>query len=315
MEKCKQMRKRRYPFTILSFSWRCKYSMTGLPSWHLANSAKSTVIQMSGWWSKATSDQEWKFNSVQDGKFRARCCPKIVVKLSVQAHGDLCEGSRTNLQGRSWTTTIRKSLTINTWRKSSQTFDRSWIVLRMLRYLIRKPSYWSGDYLCQHRCKHQCILGKITTTITLFDITQKLILDQDFEMLNVSTIEWTFSPWMRSTLLHDKDIEWAKAKVHVHSDSVLCLWKLQEHAEANEKWKDQLLDFPQSNEYRELFGIDGEPIEFEWNVFPGLTTLHTLQKIQDKLEAHQTSPEELEERIIFMSMFNDIDWTKREKIE
>ena len=58
---------------------------------------------------------------------------------------------------------------------------------------------------------------------TLFDITQKLILDQDFEMLNVSTIEWTFSPWMRSTLQHDKDTEWAKAKVHVHSDSVLCL--------------------------------------------------------------------------------------------
>ena len=47
---------------------------------------------------------------------------------------------------------------------------------------------------------------------TLFDITQKLILKQDFEILNVSPIEWTFSPWMRSTLLHDKVIKLAKAK-------------------------------------------------------------------------------------------------------
>ena len=34
---------------------------------------------------------------------------------------------------------------------------------------------------------------------TLFDISQRLILDQDFEILNVSSIEWKFTPWMRST--------------------------------------------------------------------------------------------------------------------
>ena len=84
----------------------------------------------------------------------------------------------------------------------------------------------------------------------------------------------------------------AKAKVHVYSDSVFCLGKMHEHSEANVKCKDQLQccqesngyrdwnaqleEFRQSNSYRELFGIDGEPIEFEWHIFRGLTTLQTL---------------------------------------
>ncbi len=44
--------------------------------------------------------------------------------------------------------------------------------------------------------------------------------------------------------------------------------------------------------------------------FPRLTTLQILQKIQDKLDTCSTSPEEFEDRIICMSMCNDIDWTK-----
>ena len=34
-----------------------------------------------GQWSKATPDQRWEENSIQDGKVRACCCPRIVVKL------------------------------------------------------------------------------------------------------------------------------------------------------------------------------------------------------------------------------------------
>ena len=54
---------------------------------------------------------------------------------------------------------------------------------------------------------------------TLFDITQRLIVEQSFEILNVSTMIWNFTPWTRSTLCHDQVIKWAKAKVHVYSDS------------------------------------------------------------------------------------------------
>ena len=77
---------------------------------------------------------------------------------------------------------------------------------------------------------------------------------------------------------------------------------MYEHPEANARLKDQLQDFQQSNAYRELFGIDGELVEFEWNIFPGFTPLQILHKIQEKLDACQTSPENFEDRIIFMSM-------------
>ena len=98
---------------------------------------------------------------------------------------------------------------------------------------------------------------------TLFDITKKLILDQKHEIKRVFTIDGQFTLWMRSSLLHYKAINLSKAKVHVYSDSFLCLGKMQRHPDAMVNWKDQLQYFQESNEYRESFGIDGEPFEFE----------------------------------------------------
>ena len=71
---------------------------------------------------------------------------------------------------------------------------------------------------------------------------------------------------MRMTLCHDDAIRWAKAKVHVYFDSVSCLEETSHPSEANARWILQIQYFQQSNEYAELFGIDGEPIEFEWNI-------------------------------------------------
>ena len=36
---------------------------------------------------------------------------------------------------------------------------------------------------------------------TLFNITQKLILNQNHEILNASATEWQFTPWMRFHLV------------------------------------------------------------------------------------------------------------------
>ena len=141
----------------------------------------------------------------------------------------------------------------------------------------------------------------------LFDITQKLTLDHQAKILNLTKIVGTSPSWTRSTLSHDQVITWTKAKVRVHSDSVLCLEKM---SEANRRWENQEQN-QQSNSYRELQGIAGEPIEFEWNIFPGLTSLEILQKIQKDLQDRNIEPEKFEDRIIFMSMFKDIEWTKR----
>ena len=80
-------------------------------------------------------------------------------------------------------------------------------------------------------------------------------------------------------------IKWTKPKVHLHSDSVLCLVKMYEHKEANRRWAGLVTDFQLTASYEELLGIDGEPMEFKWNIFPGLTSLEILQKIQNVWEA------------------------------
>ena len=59
-----------------------------------------------------------------------------------------------------------------------------------------------------------------------------------------------------------------------------------------------------------MSGIDGEPIEFEWNIFPGFTSIEILRLMQKNLNGRQITPDQFEGRIIFMSMFNDIDRTK-----
>ena len=146
---------------------------------------------------------------------------------------------------------------------------------------------------------------------SLLKITQKLILEHSEEILNVNTIESTSTSWTRSVLSRDQVIRWSKAKVRVYSDSVLCLGKLNGSKDAITWWKGQVEEFSMSPFYKELLGIDFEAIEFEWNIFPGFPSLHILQKIQDDVRERNIEPEKCTDPIIFMSMFNDVDWTKK----
>ena len=72
---------------------------------------------------------------------------------------------------------------------------------------------------------------------------------------------------------------------------------------AIERWEGQVEEFKMSASYKELTGIDGDPSEFEWNSFPGFTSLQILQEIHDNLQKRNIEPEEFTDRIIFMSMF------------
>ena len=60
---------------------------------------------------------------------------------------------------------------------------------------------------------------------TLFDITQKLILNQKHEIRHISTTECHLTSWMRSTLLHDNVIKLSKAKVHVYCTDIQMPWQ------------------------------------------------------------------------------------------
>ena len=103
-------------------------------------------------------------------------------------------------------------------------------------------------------------------------------------------------------------VQWTT--VVVYSDSVLCLWKMRDNRDAIRRCEGQVEEFNMSAYYKELLGIDEEPIEFEWNILPGLSSLQILQKIQDDLQERNIELE-FTDRIIFMSIFNDIDWTRK----
>ena len=143
----------------------------------------------------------------------------------------------------------------------------------------------------------------------MFDISEKLISEQSDEIYGVKTIDCEDSSWKYLSLVGDEQvISLLHTKVYVFSDSVLCLGKMNENPQSNIAWEDRLTWFKSSSEDRALDRIDGEPMEFEWNIFPGFTTLQLCQKVQELLSRLSVTPEKFTGRIIFMSMFNDISW-------
>ena len=61
--------------------------------------------------------------------------------------------------------------------------------------------------------------------------------------------------------------------------------------------------------------IDDMPTEFEWKTFPGVTSLGLMEKIQKFLKELQCEREHFEGRIIFMSMYNDVEWQDKGNTE
>ena len=95
-------------------------------------------------------------------------------------------------------------------------------------------------------------------------------------------------------------------KVYVFSDSVLCFGKVLQHPECNEAWKNRVAGVRAERSYRDYDAINGESTEFEWNIFPGFTSLQLCDKISNLLRSLGQTPETFTGRILFMTMFNDI---------
>ena len=183
-----------------------------------------------------------------------------------------------------------------------------------------------GECLCLQHCKHLYSWGRITQTIDIPSKIQKISQwnrcstylrkwypNKSDEIYGVKTIKWEDSSWKYLSLIGDEQvISLLHAKVHVFSDSVLCLRKMNENPQSNIAWEDKLTWFKSSPEYRALDRIEGEPMEFEWNIFPGFTTLQLCHKVQELLSRLSVTPEKLTGRIIFMSMFNDISWGSKD---
>ena len=79
-----------------------------------------------------------------------------------------------------------------------------------------------------------------------------LIKEQFEEILNVKTLDYKSPSWTRSTLYNDKVIEWAKEKVCVYADSVLCLGKVEQDPGATHaSWTRQIEDLKRFPTYQD----------------------------------------------------------------
>ena len=151
--------------------------------------------------------------------------------------------------------------------------------------------------------------GNNSTMKQMFDISEKLIVGQSDEIYGVNTINWDDSSWKH--FIYDwwwrSHPSLARKGLRIFWFCVVS-WKMNENPQSNVAWEDKLTWFKSSSQYRTLDTIDGEPMEFEWNIFQGFTTLQLCNEVQELLSKMSEKSEEFTGRIIFMSMFNDISW-------
>ena len=144
----------------------------------------------------------------------------------------------------------------------------------------------------------------------MFDVTAQLVNNQE-EINGLDKILWRKNSWTHLSLIDDEIvINLQRTKVYVFSDSVLCLGKVLQHPKSNDAWKNRVAGIRSEKSYRDFDAINGESTEFEWNIFPGFTTLQLCDKVNDLLSNLGQTPETFTGRILFMSMFNDISCDK-----
>ena len=114
----------------------------------------------------------------------------------------------------------------------------------------------------------------------MFGISEQLILEQSDDIFGVSPNSWESSPWKHFSLVSDEEIiSLSHGKVYVCSDSVLCVGKVNQNpiSFGNDSWNGSKI-----HHNTEHWTIDGEPMEFESNVFPRFSTLELVPKVHEQ---------------------------------
>ena len=146
----------------------------------------------------------------------------------------------------------------------------------------------------------------------MFDISEKLIVGQSDEIFGVSPTNWEDSSWKHLSLIGgEKVISLSHTGLRIFRFCVMP-WKDEREPTIKLCMGRQVDVVQKFIRIQSLDTIDGEPMEFEWNIFPGFNTLQLCNKVQEFLSNMSTEPEDFTGRIIFMSMFNDISWGSKE---
>ena len=238
---------------------------------------------------KTWSSQEWKSDELmEDGKgtpvVNAQHTDRSIVENDKMNSYTKAE-SELSLESRSFLHRVNRQVRKRQNQSSkdaTEDSDKHSVIRKMFMSSTLQASVFMGKNYSDNW--HPIKNTEDLTMKQMFDISEKLVSEQSDEIYGVKTINWEDSSWKYLSLVGGEQvISLSHTKVYVFSDSVLCLGKMNENPQSNYAWEDRLTWFKSSSEYRTLDRIDGEPMEFEWNIFRGFTTLQLCHKVQELL--------------------------------
>ena len=114
----------------------------------------------------------------------------------------------------------------------------------------------------------------------MFDITAQTIHNEE-EIYCLDKVVYQRNTWTQLSLI----FHLRSTKFYVFSDSVVCLGKVLQHPECNEAWKKRVAGVRAERNYSDFEDVKGESTEFEWNIFPGFTSLQLCDRISNLLSS------------------------------
>ena len=119
------------------------------------------------------------------------------------------------------------------------------------------------------------------------------------EIYGVKTFNWKNFSWKYLSLIGDEQVI---SLMHTKSLRIhrFCIVSWKDERQSNVVWEDRFTWFESSRAYRALDRIDGERMEFEWNILPGFNTLQLCHKDQKLMSRLSITPEKFSVWIIFM---------------
>ena len=176
-----------------------------------------------------------------------------------------------------------------------------------IRDFIDARRHLSLENITPRICTPSRNTGQKPIVQKLFDVTQKLIREQNLENSGMSELSWgTSTSGMAVPGERRRSDQAHEGKSVCILRLLLCVGNARELPQLNIESENRLEWFKRTDQYRELDGINGEPVEFEWMIFPRHTALQIVQEIQKLMKSLGCEPEQFQGIIIFMSMYNDI---------
>ena len=146
----------------------------------------------------------------------------------------------------------------------------------------------------------------------MFDITSKLVGEQEEINNYFDNIHWGKNTWRQLSLIGDEQLSIFSARKSMSSQILCCALERSINIRNPTKLGRKGLTGSLLIKATEIYdGINGQPTEFEWNIFPGFTTLKLCGKVNDLLSDLGEAPETVTGRILFVSMFNDISCDRK----